>query len=234
MNHITKPASITLMGIIGVVATLLYSPPASAKLVIKTVTEAKSKVGQSCFSENNTFVAVYCNCRKSESDDGTGNCRDDSYAMASSGWCKLPGGGEGIGSAYCVGSLPVANTCSFCGCTDPLDESELRTEDGYSPMVYYYYEYTTPQTPNGYSCSGTRTKKYTCNRGYYVYSWDTSRSAPEECAECPTLTGADGKTKYADTIFPNLNSITSCFFPAGSYKDKTGTFNLLDTCYYTK
>lgn len=232
MNQI-KTSSMALMGLIGVIIASLYSPPANATLLIKNVTEAKSKAGQSCFAENYDFVAVYCNCASQENDDGNGDCRDDSYTMPTSGYCKLPGGGDGIGVAYCVGSLPLENVCSFCTsqCNTFNIANNLHTEEGYSPFVFYYYEYD--QIQNGYRCGNGRTKKYTCARGNYAYDIDPTTGRIEECVNCPTITGTDGKN-HATTAFPNTGFITSCYAPPGVYKDKTGTFELSADCYYSK
>lgn len=242
MNHIIKPASITLMGLVGIIATTLCCHQATAGLVIKNVTEAKSKAGQSCFSENNDFVAIYCNCSKQEfisSSDNLNNCTDGNYNMGIGGWCSLPGGGDGIGDAYCahVPSTGDACTYDFCGCNTPQYtdiSNRLYTEAAYSPYVYYYYEYNLSTTRNAYKCDSTRTKKYTCAQGEYAYSYDSSRNnAIEECTPCPGLTGTDGYN-HATTDFPNAGTITSCYAPAGTYKDKTGIFKFSQDCYYKK
>lgn len=66
---------------------------------------------------------------------------------------------------------------------------------------------------------------YSCFTGYYL--------SGTSCIRCPTIgKNANGVAVYGTTVDRNTGGITSCYAPAGTYQDITGTFTFTSNCSY--
>jgi hypothetical protein len=64
-----------------------------------------------------------------------------------------------------------------------------------------------------------------CKPGYYYFQ--------KGCVRCPVAAqDLNGNDVYGTTPDKNADLITSCYLPAGTYKDDTGTFTVSDSCPY--
>ncbi|MDR0726846.1 MAG: hypothetical protein LBF37_02165 [Rickettsiales bacterium] len=67
----------------------------------------------------------------------------------------------------------------------------------------------------------TSVKQYRCAEGYY----GSSSNGTSGCTSCPTATGAT-------SVAGDNSAITQCYTPAGTGSDSTGSYSIIDKCYY--
>lgn len=66
---------------------------------------------------------------------------------------------------------------------------------------------------------------YACYTGYYL--------SGTSCIRCPQIgKTSDGLAVYGTTVDRNTGVITTCYAPAGTYQDTTGTFTFTSNCSY--
>lgn len=74
-------------------------------------------------------------------------------------------------------------------------------------------------------CVITSTYYSSCKPGYYLLAND--------CVRCPLVgTHESGTAVYGITVDRNTGGITSCYAPAGPYKNSQGVFQFNGICYY--
>lgn len=70
------------------------------------------------------------------------------------------------------------------------------------------------------------TTTYSCFAGYYL--------SGTTCVRCPAIgKNSSGTTVYGSTPDKNTGGKTTCYAPAGTYTDDTGTFTFSAQCNYT-
>ena len=209
----------------GLFALVVCVDAASARMLVTDVADAKNKIGQSCFAENNSFKVIYCDCETQETSTGAGTCRDDSYSMVTSGWCEIKGGGDGIGTAFCVGAYEANTACVFCNCKGGAGLADFTTRTDISPLVLERRVYNTSR-PNNYQCGTGYTMEYGCSSGSYVYSYLKDGTTVEECGSC------EYDASFA--VGFHKEGHETCYMPKGDYTDTTGKYTLTENCPYTK
>lgn len=138
-------------------------------------------------------------------------------AKCSIGYWQCPSGTTGRDGNHHMGN----DGCCYSDSTCPTTSSSSYDTS---------HEKVVTSVRNSSTCSCTSTTTYRCKAGYYGASGTAS---PGTCTPCTSLSSPTGiPTATATNSGAGQTSATSCYIPAGSSSDGTGSFSWTPACPY--
>ena len=212
-----------------ILLTAIYAVPGIAFAGLQ-VSATPSDLGKFCYSESTGAESSHlyaCDrngagldmdwqdleCPPTYADSGK-------YGYGAFNECYI-GSNNGI-DYFCGGLVVLGEACDFCQFSDSATQW---TDIGNNRVSRIYKSVPKPhqgQGPYAWKCvaESTESTQYGCAAGYYA---DVSTgTATMTCMPCP-----DGGTNANGTVLK-----TSCYLPAGTFSDETGSGTISGTCYW--